>query len=231
LKATDYVQAELTAGRLTATHIVELVEHFQDSYGLKVDGMPGPDTRKLIDRIQSANRGVTAQPLTLSSPMPVLSDGRKAVITSGFHTENPSRPNHNGVDFFYPWHVGDQPDFVGDKGCAGRTSAGFPKWGVPYGTSAVAACGGKVTVAGNSPTGFRCWVDHGNGWRTGYFHLLDLAVHIGDTVKTGDRLGLIGDSPRGSDGRHLHFEVSPSDRYAPVNPEPYLRPRQLELPL
>ncbi len=111
---------------------------------------------------------------------------------------------------------------MGDHGAAGKKSDGSPKWVVPTGTLAIAAAAGVVQLAGDSATGHRVWVDHGNGYRTGYFHLLDLRVVVGARVVAGAALGLVGDNPADNDGRHLHFEVSPIDRYAPLDPEPFL---------
>lgn len=225
MTAEEYVKQELLAGRLTAAHIVELVRHFQVEHdSLKADGMPGPATRGLLER-EYMQRNHPA-PLVISWPLPVLKDGRKPLITSGFHTVNPSRPDHNGVDLFYEWRPGDKPDHVGDRGAAGWVTVNGvrqPKYVVPYSTEAIAAAAGVVQIAGKIGTGYRVWIDHGNGWRTGYFHLDELFVSPGDVVKVGRGLGWVGDSPRGDDGRHLHFEVSPVDRYAPVDPAPYLK--------
>ncbi len=226
-KADDYNHAELVAGRLTMAHITELVRFWQteSQSGLSPDGMFGPKTRAEVD-VALGRHAMPVVPF-LSSPMPKLgsvnSQYRVAQITSGHHSVNPDRPNHNGCDFFYRWQPGDLPNFVGDKGGATKQKDGTPKWVVPYGVNAIAAASGKVQIAGNSMTGYRCWIDHGNGWRTGYFHLLDLRVHVGQEVKIGAPLGLVGDNPADHDGRHLHFELSPVDRYAPVNPEPYFK--------
>lgn len=217
-KADDYNHAELIAGRLTMAHITELVSAYQFERGLKPDGMFGPKTRALVDK------AVGPAPDTiphLDLPLPVLPGNRRAQITSAYRTQD--RPNHNGVDLFYRWVAGDKPDFVGDKGCATRLPNGDPKWAVPYGVHAIAAGDGRIQIAGNSSTGYRCWVDHGNGWRTGYFHLLDLKVSVGQQVVSGQPLGLVGDNPTDTDGRHLHFELSPVDRYAPIDPAPYMK--------
>ncbi len=93
---------------------------------------------------------------------------------------------------------------------------------VPIGTLAIAAGPGCVTLAGDSPTGHRVWIDHGNGWRTGYFHLLDCRVGVGQVVGVGAALGLVGDNPSDHDGRHLHFELSSVDRYDPTDPALFL---------
>lgn len=212
MTASDYNAAQLAAGKLTAVHVTELVRFWQLAHALTVDGMAGPQT--------IASIAATGKPSPfLACPLPTLADGRKAVVTSEFRPAD--RPNHDGCDFFFAWRPGDEPDFVGDKGAAG-TVDGHPKWVVPYGVHAIAAAPGKVTLAGNSPTGYRVWIDHGNGLRTGYFHLLDLRVQIGLTVNAGTALGLVGDNPADSDGRHLHLELSPSDRYEPMDPVPYL---------
>jgi murein DD-endopeptidase MepM/ murein hydrolase activator NlpD len=208
----DYNAAQLAAGKLTAGHVAELVRHWQASAGLEVDGMAGPVT---IASIEASIRPARF----LGSPLPLLPDGRRAAITSAFRPAD--RPNHDGVDLFYQWRPGDEPDFSGDKGAAGKTSDGRPKWVIPYGTLALAAAPGRVQIAGNSPTGYRVWIDHGNGLRTGYFHLLDVRVSVGQPIAAGTALGLVGDNPADHDGRHLHFELSPVGAYSPMDPTPY----------
>jgi hypothetical protein len=63
-------------------------------------------------------------------------------------------------------------------------------------------------------------IDHGNGLFTFYGHLDpgSVAVAVGDEVKTGDQLGLVGDSG-GSQIAHLHFHVM--DRENPANADGY----------
>lgn len=218
----EYVKAAYAGGQLTDADIVRLVRYFQTGHaGLAVDGMPGPQTLQVL-RPQP-------QPVTMSgpfkflrNPLPLLAGAygtRRAQITSSFRPAD--RPDHNGCDFFYRWQPGDKPDFIGDGGCAGGTP-GAPKWVVPYGTDALAAEVGVIQLAGPSPTGYRVWVDHGNGWRTGYFHLEKLYVKSGDKVQALTALGLVGHNPIDNDGRHLHFEVSPVDKYDPRNPEGFL---------
>ena len=213
-EAAIYNSIQLSTGALTWADITELVRYWQAAHiALKVDGKAGSQTL-------AALRETMRPALFLHCPMPVLSDGRKAVVTSEFRPAD--RPNHDGIDWFYKWHTGDKPDHVGDHGCAGRNADGTPKWCVPYGTMAIAAAPGRVSLAGTSPTGWRVWIDHGNGLRTGYFHLLGLRVAVGDEVTVGQSLGDVGDNPADHDGRHLHFELSPTDRYAPMDPVPWM---------
>lgn len=219
----EFVKNEIISGRLTFAEIVELTRYFQIHEKMLVDGKPGDVTQAALDKIMDARVGPvpTTSRRFLSSPMPILADGRKATITSEFRTKD--RPTHNGLDYFYSWKKGDKPDFAGDGGAEGKTKTGEPKWVVPYDVPALAAAEGIVQVAGNSPTGYRIFIDHGNGLRSGYFHLMGLRVSVGQAVSRGQQLGPIGHNPADTDGRHLHFEISPTDRYAPLDPADYLR--------
>lgn len=211
--ANEYNAAQLASGALTWTHITELVRAWQLSHaGLAVDGKAGAQT------VASIDAAIRPAPF-LHCPLPTLADGRRAAITSEFRP--PDRPSHDGLDWFYAWRAGDKPDFVGDKGAAGKLADGSPKWVVPYGVCAIAAATGTVVLADPSATGYRVWVSHG-ALRTGYFHLLDLRVHVGDVVQIGTPLGLVGDNPIDTDARHLHFELSPVDVYQPMDPAPFL---------
>jgi len=74
----------------------------------------------------------------------------------------------------------------------------------------VASQGGTVTTAGWSGGGYGNYVmiDHGNGYRTLYAHMLNnsIVVKAGDRVGQGQKLGVMGSTGR-STGTHLHFEV------------------------
>ncbi len=62
-------------------------------------------------------------------------------------------------------------------------------------------------------------LDHGNGFRTAYGHMLRIKVRRGQEVKRGDIIGLLGNSGR-STGPHLHYEIKRNGR--PLNPKDYL---------
>lgn len=213
MNASEYNARQYAEGELTDEMITELVEYWQRGHDLAVDGYCGPNT---INTLQKK-----VGELTKYYPIRLLGDGRAPVITSGFYTENPSRSTHKGVDFFFKWLDSDPSMPLGDGGAIKKR--GKRKWWIPEGTYAVAAAAGVIQVAEDSKTGHKVWVDHGNGERTGYFHLQNCTVNAGEKVAAGDALGLIGDNPNGYDATHLHFEVSPADRYAPINPRLWLK--------
>lgn len=198
--ADDYNRSRLDAQALLPQHVTELVRHWQATHGLDVDGKAGPRTVAAIDAATSARTSATPFPAQRCYPLRALADGRLPMVTSGFHTRNPSRPTHNGCDLFYQYRAGDPPMKDGDHGRAGR-------WWIPDNTMAVACAAGRVVLAGSSPTGYRVWIDHGQGWHVGYFHLTRLEVHVGDVVEMGTPVGIVGDNPVDNDARHLHFEL------------------------
>jgi murein DD-endopeptidase MepM/ murein hydrolase activator NlpD len=74
----------------------------------------------------------------------------------------------------------------------------------------VASQGGTVTTAGWNAGGYGNFVivNHGNGYRTLYAHMLhnSIVVKAGQRVVQGQKLGIMGSTGR-STGTHLHFEV------------------------
>ena len=62
-------------------------------------------------------------------------------------------------------------------------------------------------------------IDHGNGLTTRYGHLARPLVKVGQSVKRGDIVGLVGTTGR-TTAPHLHYEVRRNDR--PINPRTYL---------
>ncbi|MCF7906250.1 peptidoglycan DD-metalloendopeptidase family protein [Candidatus Gracilibacteria bacterium] len=91
-------------------------------------------------------------------------------------------------------------------------------------TPIYAAASGKVIKADlgwNYGYGNHIIVDHGNEIETLYGHMNVLKVEEGDEIKTGQLLGLMGNSGRvwGPTGIHLHFELRIRGRK--VNPNNY----------
>ena len=80
---------------------------------------------------------------------------------------------------------------------------------VPEGTAVFATADGRVDNLSekNSTNGKAVTIDHGNGYKTTYSHLLDIRVSEGERVKRGDIIALSGNSGL-SFSPHLHYEVS-----------------------
>ena len=78
---------------------------------------------------------------------------------------------------------------------------------------------GKVVKAGNNKGYGQCVIiDHGFGYQTLYGHMSKIKVKVGQTVKRGDILGLVGSTGK-STGPHLHYEVIYNNKK--VNPVNY----------
>jgi len=90
---------------------------------------------------------------------------------------------------------------------------------VNTGTKVYSPADGKVKYANNQGGyGKVIKIDHGNGFRTIYAHLLKIKVKHGSSVKRGDLIAFSGNSGR-SAGPHLHYEVHQYG--APQNPLDY----------
>ena len=95
--------------------------------------------------------------------------------------------------------------------------------GVDYamaeGSSVFATADGTVREVSdkNSTMGKTIVIDHGNGYRTSYSHLLSTLVRRGQKVQRGDVIALSGNSGL-SLAPHLHYEVRYNDlRVAPIH--------------
>lgn len=70
-------------------------------------------------------------------------------------------------------------------------------------------------------------LDHGGGVYTGYYHLSEVLVKVGDVVSTGDALGRMGSTGL-STGPHLHWDVVVYG--VTVDPVQWLRDREIPDP-
>ena len=84
-----------------------------------------------------------------------------------------------------------------------------------------ATAAGTVTHAGwSGGYGKMVEIDHGNGLATRYAHLSAIEVRVGDKVRIGQTVGLLGSTGR-STGPHLHYETRVDGEA--VDPQKFLR--------
>ncbi len=156
------------------------------------------DLQKQRDEIEQEINDLEADKLgdLNLSDMPAFKHGlfdypvKKVVITQKYgktsFSKNYASGKHNGVDF-----------------------------GVSAGTPIYAPLGGKVVGVGNNGRyAYGKWVaiDHGNGIITLYGHMSSQSVSKGSSLKTGDKIGLSGNTGY-STGPHLHFTVFSSKTF------------------
>lgn len=80
-------------------------------------------------------------------------------------------------------------------------------YAVPTGTVVASCADGKVVMAEDRvSTGWSVAIEHAPGLYSLYYHMSTLAVKEGQTVKTGEKLGLSGATGLAT-GPHLHWEV------------------------
>lgn len=91
----------------------------------------------------------------------------------------------------------------------------------PTGTPIKATGAGVVTYSDDRGAyGLTVEISHGDNLVTRYAHASKLKVNVGDIVRAGDVIALVGSTGR-STGPHLHYEVLKDGRQ--VNPMPYIQ--------
>lgn len=85
-------------------------------------------------------------------------------------------------------------------------------WGMdfttPKGTEIYATGNGKIITVEklNNGFGYHVIIEHGYGYQTLYAHMSKISVRVGEKVKRGQVIGLVGNTGT-SVGPHLHYEV------------------------
>lgn len=110
-------------------------------------------------------------------------------IAEQYGTTSPfgERRNYNSGTFF-SYHAGQ------DFGAPAGVTVTVPAAGI-------VALAEPLQVRGNAVI-----IDHGQGLFSGYWHLSQILVSVGQPVKAGDLLGLVGNTGL-STGAHLHWEL------------------------
>jgi murein DD-endopeptidase MepM/ murein hydrolase activator NlpD len=119
---------------------------------------------------------------------------------------------HGWLSSHFGWRI---DPFTGKRGWhPGMDFAG------KLGTKIIAVASGVVTWAsGRSGYGNMVEIAHGSGLSTRYGHAEKILVKVGDVVKKGQVIALMGSTGR-STGPHVHFEVLKNE--VQVNPEKFI---------
>jgi lipoprotein NlpD len=129
-----------------------------------------------------------------------------------------------------PMRVGPEPSLQWPA--IGTLTSGFGRRGRRFhsgidisaeaGTPIVAAADGVVVFSGRGPDGYgnTVMLDHGRSIITLYAHNQRNLVRVGERVRRGQPIALMGDTGRAS-GTHLHFEVHQNGQL--IDPRHWLR--------
>ena len=148
------------------------------------------------------------------------------VSSDGYATNRvfPVDYNRSGINF---WTKSTQPDMG-----YGNRSGGFHSgWDIGGGGSSHpihATTDGVVRFSGYKSGGIgNCiYIEHtADDYWSNYMHLASMSVSVGQTVKAGQQIGMMGNSG-GDYAVHLHYELSPNGSFHSggntVNPQSYL---------
>ncbi len=135
---------------------------------------------------------------------------------SGSQLNSTGNGSLSGFQFIWPVNGGYVSSPFGGK----RNHKGVDI-AAPKGTAIYAAEDGVVTLSRWYTTYGNCVIlNHGNGIQTLYGHASKLLVKVGQQVKKGDVIALVGSTGRSS-GNHLHFEIQRNG--SRINPINYIR--------
>lgn len=150
--------------------------------------------RRYVDEL-GLYEGTYTDDTFYNSPVYNEVNPEKFHLSSFYKLDNPSRPNHNGVDCLNPWGTG-----VDYKSLTAPAR------------SKVVFNGTQVDSSGN-PTGYGNYIIllHGKNYATLYAHLDEGSItmcSVGDIINKGDVFAKQGYTPYSdSKNEHLHLEV------------------------
>jgi len=193
----EYALARVLAPTTTPGRLAALMERFRTTY-----------TRLFDDpRVAPVGWPMPAAPF-LTRPI-----GKVVPVTSFFDHGGPFLTRDGAAGVATYWGRRETDPIFAYNGHDGWDYAAAPP------DRALAAADGLVAFAGNADDGCATGavvIDHGNGYRTLYWHLDRVDVAIGERVARGQAIGVIGNSGC-STGPHLHFGV----QYLGRNTDPY----------
>jgi murein DD-endopeptidase MepM/ murein hydrolase activator NlpD len=197
LSVSEYALARVLAPTTTPDRLPGLLQRFLDTY-MRLFGDP---------RTPPADWPAPAAPF-LAWPI-----AHPAPVTSFFDHGGPFLARNAQAGIITYWGRSETDLAFAYNGHDGWDYAAAPP------DLALAAADGVVVFAGNADDNCNTRsviVDHGNGYRTLYWHLARVDVQIGDQIARGQPVGMIG-STGCATGPHLHFGV----QFLGRNTDPY----------
>ncbi|MBQ8868342.1 MAG: peptidoglycan DD-metalloendopeptidase family protein [Oscillospiraceae bacterium] len=181
------------------------------------------ESQKLLNTLTQEENSLKSEQIKINEEMEEIDEEIRQMLAN-----NGSNGDFVGGEFLWP--VPNYSTITSKFGW--RTLYGRKNWhtGIDisganvYGKNIVAANSGTVIKAVTSyvpKKGYGKYViiDHGGGYTTLYGHCSSLLVKVGQTVKRGDPIALVG-STGNSTGPHLHFGIYVNGKE--VDPLPYL---------
>ncbi|MBH0230283.1 peptidoglycan DD-metalloendopeptidase family protein [Halobacillus yeomjeoni] len=156
------------------------------------DGEKSISFTKVFKNGQLEKETVTKEETTKEPQNKIILEGTKVI------------PSRGTGDFVWPAVGGTVTSELGQRW--GRMHKGIDIAGVSDRTIKAADHGKVIVAERQSGFGNKVVIDHNNGYKTIYAHLSSFDVEVGDTVKRGSKIGVMGTTGN-STGIHLHFEI------------------------
>jgi len=184
------VKVSFTTANGSKGTLDESVTVLQTKWDVDVDNLTfDPQTAKLLD--------------------PALVNAEEATLNAVYGKITPEKlwngPWEMPVQGPITAHFGEQRSYQGGPPTGHHSGTDI---GVDAGTPVHAANSGRVVLAQMlSERGNMVIIDHGGGLFSGYAHMSEFKVKVGDMVHTGDVIGLAGSTGLAT-GPHVHWEMS-----------------------
>ena len=184
------VKVSFTTSNGSTGTLTQSVTVLRTTWDVEVDNLTfDPETAKLLD--------------------PKLVNAEEATLNAVYGKITPEKlwsgPWEMPVQGPITAHFGEQRSYQGGPPTGHHSGTDI---GVDAGTPVYAANSGRVVLAQMlSERGNMVIIDHGGGLFSGYAHMSEFKVKVGDMVHTGDVIGLAGSTGLAT-GPHVHWEMS-----------------------
>jgi murein DD-endopeptidase MepM/ murein hydrolase activator NlpD len=224
-------QAELDDFRDQTARLMGVYGSFNKALGTIVDALPqstaGQATKDSIERLNRAfgparSGDEVAQIASVKSALleavPIISEygatlGKMSSVQHGVPSIWPIKGNIGHISTVFGYTTND---FTGQRYFHQGIDCSTYRSGDPI----VATADGKVVLAAmDSSYGLTVVIAHAQGFSTRYGHMDRILVRLGQTVKQGQTIGILGNTGV-STGPHVHYEVMIGDKRA--NPFDFL---------